>query len=148
MLSELEEKAHQIGVDLQVFDASRPEEFETAFEAMAQWRADVLLLYTSPTFYVNYRSIVDLAARQRLPTMYYFREAIEGGGLIGYGADITDLFRLAAKHVARILKGAKPGDLPVEQPTKFEFLINLKTAKTLGVTISPTLIARADEVIE
>jgi putative tryptophan/tyrosine transport system substrate-binding protein len=148
MLSELEEKAHQIGVDLQVFDASRPEEFETAFEAMAQWRADVLLLYTSPTFYVNYRSIVDLAARQRLPTMYYFREAIEGGGLIGYGADITDLFRLAAKYVARILKGAKPGDLPVEQPTKFEFLINLKTAKALGVTIPPTLIARADEVIE
>jgi ABC-type uncharacterized transport system substrate-binding protein len=148
MLSELEEKAHQIDVALQVFDASRPEEFEAAFEAMAQWRADVLLLYTSPMFYVNYRSIVDLAARQRLPTMYYFREAIEGGGLMGYGADITDLFRLAAKHVARILKGTKPGDLPVEQPTKFEFLINLKTAKALGATIPPTLIARADEVIE
>jgi ABC-type uncharacterized transport system substrate-binding protein len=141
-------RSHQIGVDFQVFDASRPEEFEGAFERMTQWRADVLLLFTSPMFYVNYPHIVDLAARQRLPTMHYFREAVEGGGLMGYGADITDLFRLAAKHVARILKGTKPGDLPVEQPTKFEFLINLKTAKALGVTISPTLIARADEVIE
>jgi putative tryptophan/tyrosine transport system substrate-binding protein len=148
MLSELEMKAHQIGVDFQVFDASRPEDFEAAFEAMAQWRADVLLLFTSPMFYVNYPHIVDLAARRRLPTMYYFREAVEGGGLMGYGADITDLFRLAAKHVAKILKGAKPGDLPVEQPTKFEFLINLKTAKALAVTIPPTLLAQADEVIE
>jgi putative ABC transport system substrate-binding protein len=148
MLSELEEKAHLIGVDFQVFDASRPEDFEGAFEAMIQWRADVLLLFTSPMLYVNYRHIVDLAARHRLPTMYYFREAVEGGGLIGYGADITDLFRLAAKYVAKILNGAKPGDLPVEQPTKFEFLINLNTAKTLGVTIPATLLARADEVIE
>jgi putative tryptophan/tyrosine transport system substrate-binding protein len=148
MLSELEEKAHQIGVNFQVFDASRPEDFEGAFEAMNQWRAEVLLLFTSPMFYVNYRHIVELAARQRLPTMYYFREAVEGGGLMGYGADITDLFRLAAKHVARILKGAKPGDLPVEQPTKFEFLVNLKTANALGVTIPPTLLAQANEVIE
>jgi putative tryptophan/tyrosine transport system substrate-binding protein len=104
MLSELEEKAHQIAVDFRVFDASRPEDFEGAFAGMIQWRADVLLLFTSPMFYVNYGLIVDLAARQRLPTMYYFREAVEGGGLIGYGADITDLFRLAAKHVAKILK--------------------------------------------
>jgi len=148
MLSELEVKAHQIGVDFQVFDASRPEDFEGAFAGMAQWRADVLLLFTSPMFYVNYPYIVDLAARQHLPTMYYFREAVEGGGLMGYGADITDLFRLAAKHVAKILKGAKPGDLPVEQPTKFELLINLKTANALGVTIPPTLLAQANEVIE
>jgi ABC-type uncharacterized transport system substrate-binding protein len=105
-------------------------------------------LLSSPMFYVNYRRIVDLAARQRLPTMYYFREAVEGGGLMCYGADIPDLFRLTAKHVAKILKGAKPGDLPVEQPTKFEFLINLKTAKVLRVTIAPSLLARADEVFE
>jgi len=148
MLSELEAKAQQTGVDFQVFDASRPEDFDGAFEAMARQRVEVLLLFTSPMFYVNYDRIVDLAARQRLPTMYYFREAVEGGGLMGYGADITDLFRLAAKYVAKILKGAKPGDLPVEQPTKFEFLINLTTAKTLGVTIPPTLIAQADELIE
>ena len=99
-------------------------------------------------FYVSYGLIVDKAAAQRLPTMYYFREAVEGGGLMCYGADIPDLSRRAANYVARILKGAKPGDLPVEQPTKFEFLINLKTARALGVTISPTLIARADEVVE
>jgi putative tryptophan/tyrosine transport system substrate-binding protein len=148
MLSELQERAHQTGVELQVFDASRPEDFGGAFELMAQWRAEMLLLFTSPMFYVNYRRIVDLAARQRLPTMYYFREAVEGGGLMGYGADITDLFRLAAKHAAKILKGAKPGDLPVEQPTKFEFLINLKTAKALAITIPPTLLAQANEVIE
>lgn len=148
MLSELEDKTRQIGVDLQVFDASRPDDFEGAFQAMVRWRADVLLLFTSPMFYVNYPYIVDLAARRQLRTMYYFREAVEGGGLMGYGADITDLFRLAAKHVVKILKGAKPGDLPVEQPTKFEFLINLRTAKALGVTIPPTLLAQADEVIE
>jgi putative ABC transport system substrate-binding protein len=148
MLLEMEEKAHKIGVDLQIFDASRPEDFDGAFKDMVEKRADALLLFTSPMFYVNYRRIVGLAAELHLPTMYYFREAVEGGGLIGYGADITDPFRLAAKHVARILKGTKPGDLPVEQPTKFEFLINLKTANALGVVIPPTLIARADEVIE
>ena len=92
VLSELEEKARQIGVNFQVFDASRPEDFEGAFDAMVHWREEMLLLFTSPMFYVNYRHIVDLAARQRLPTMYYFREAVEGGGLMGYGADITDLF--------------------------------------------------------
>jgi putative ABC transport system substrate-binding protein len=148
MVSEIDREAHDIGVDFKVFDASAPEDLDSAFGAMADWRTEALLLFTSPMFYVNYGLIVDKAAAQRLPTMYYFREAVEGGGLMCYGADIPDLSRRAANYVARILKGAKPGDLPVEQPTKFEFLINLKTAKALGVTISPTLIARADEVIE
>jgi putative tryptophan/tyrosine transport system substrate-binding protein len=148
MHSEMVEKAREIGVDFQVFNASRPEEFDSSFDAIAKRQTEALLLFTSPMFYVNYRRIVDLAAGLRLPTMYYFREAVEGGGFMCYGADIPDLFSHAAKHVARILKGTKPGDLPVEQPTKFEFLINLKTAKTLDVTIAPTLLARADEVIE
>jgi ABC-type uncharacterized transport system substrate-binding protein len=148
MQSEMQGTAREIGVDLQVFNASRPEDFDGAFEAIVERRTEALLLFTSPMFYVNYRRIVDLAARQRLPTMYYFREAVEGGGLMCYGADIPDLFNHAAKHVAKILKGTKPGDLPVEQPTKFEFLINLKTSKALGVTIPATLLARADEVIE
>jgi ABC-type uncharacterized transport system substrate-binding protein len=148
LVSEMEEKAREIGVDFKIFDASRPEDFDNAFDAIAERQTEALLLFTSPMFYVNYGRIVDLAAKLRLPTMYYFREAVEGGGFMGYGADITDLFKHAAKYVARILKGTKPGDLPVEQPTKFEFLINLKTAKALGVAIPPTLIARADEVIE
>jgi putative ABC transport system substrate-binding protein len=148
MLSETRETAREIGVDVQILDASRPEDFDGAFEEMVEKRAEALLLFSSPMFYVNYRRIVDLASRHQLPTMYYFREAVEGGGLMGYGADIPDLFRLTAKYVAKIVKGAKPGDLPVEQPTKFEFLINLKTAKALGVTIPPSLLARADEVFE
>jgi putative ABC transport system substrate-binding protein len=146
-LSETRETAREIGVDVQVFDASRPEDFDSAFEEMDKKRAEVLL-FSSPMFYVNYRRIVDLAAQYRLPTMYYFREAVEGGGLMCYGADIPDLFRLTANHVTKILNGAKPGDLPVEQPTKFEFLVNLKAANALGVTIPPALLARADEVIE
>jgi putative ABC transport system substrate-binding protein len=148
MHSEMQGTAREIGIDLQVFNASRPEDFDGAFEAIVERRTEALLLFPSPMFYVNYRRIVDLAARQRLPTMYYFREAVEGGGLMCYGADLRDLANRAAKHVARILKGAKPGDLPVEQPTKFEFLINLKTAKALGLDLPPTLLARADEVIE
>jgi putative tryptophan/tyrosine transport system substrate-binding protein len=148
MLSEMEEAVRVIDVDFQVFNASRPEDFDGAFEAMVERRIEALLLFPSPMFYVNYRRIVDQAARQRLPTMYYFREAVEGGGLMSYGAEILDLSRLAAKHVAKILKGTKPGDLPVEQPTKFELLINLKTSKALGLSVPPTLLARADEVIE
>jgi putative tryptophan/tyrosine transport system substrate-binding protein len=141
MLSETRETAREIGVGVQLFDASRPEDFDGAFEEMVERRAEALLLFSSPMFYVNYRRIVDLASRQRLPTMYYFREAVEGGGLMCYGADIPDLFRLTAKHVAKILKGAKPGDLPVEQPTKFEFLINLKNCKGTACD-DPTVFAR------
>jgi putative ABC transport system substrate-binding protein len=148
MQSEIQRSASDLKVDFKLFDAGRPEDFDGAFEAMAEWRTEALLLFPSPMFYVNYRGIVDQAARQRLPTMYYFREAVESGGFMCYGADIPDLALRAAKHVARILKGTKPGDLPVEQPTKFEFLINLKTSKSLGVPIPATLLARADEVIE
>ena len=148
MVSEIEEKARGLGFALQLFSASRPEEFEAAFNAMTEWRADALLTFPSPMFYVNYKRRVDLAAKHRMPTMYVSREEVKAGGLICYGADIPDLSRLAARYIAKILQGAKPGDLPVEQPTKFDLVINLRTAKALGLSVPPTLLARADEVIE
>ena len=148
MVSEMEEKARGLNFDFRLFNASHPEEFEGAFEAMTEWQAEALLTFPSPMFYANYKRLVDLAAKHRLPTMYVFREAADAGGLMCYGADIPELSRLSAKYVAKILQGAKPDDLPVEQPTKFEFVINLKTAKALGLTMPPTLLGSADEVIE
>ena len=99
-------------------------------------------------FFEHRARIVDLAAKERLPALYDVKEFIQAGGLISYGPDLADLFRRVPYYVDRILKGAKPADLPVEQPTKFELVLNLKTAKALGLTVSPTLLARADEVIE
>ena len=101
-----------------------------------------------PLFYAEARRIADLAAQQRLPTMFSTREAVESGGLMSYGQDIAENYHRAATYVDKILKGAKPGDLPVEQPTKIELAINLKTAKALGLTIPPSLLQRADQVIE
>jgi putative tryptophan/tyrosine transport system substrate-binding protein len=148
MVMDMEERAKETGVEFQAFDAVGPNDFDGAFEAMVKAREGALMVFPSPMFYVNHRRLVDLAALHQLPTMYAFREAVEAGGLISYGADIPDLARRGAKYVAKILKGAKPGDLPVEQPTRFELLINLKTAKSLGLTVPPTLLAGADEVIE
>jgi putative tryptophan/tyrosine transport system substrate-binding protein len=148
MRTEIEENTKESGLELQIFSASGPNDFDGAFEAMVKARVGALVVFPSPMFYVNYRRLVDLAASHRLPTMYVFREAVEAGGLMCYGADIPDLSRLAAKYVAKILKGAKPGDLPVQQPTKFELVINLKAANALGLTIPPAILARADEVIE
>ena len=101
-----------------------------------------------PMFLNERRPLVDLAAKNRLPVVYSQREFVDAGGLLAYGVNIADLFRRAATYVDKILKGAKPGDLPVEQPTKFELVINLKTAKALGLTIPPSLLQRADEVIQ
>lgn len=148
MVLEMEEKARGIGISFRVFDASSPDELDGTFKAMTEWHAEALVTFPSPMFYVNYKRIIGLSAKHRLPTIYAFREAAEAGGLMCYGADIPDLSRLAAKYVAKILQGSKPGDLPVEQPTKFEFVINLKTANALSLTLPPTLLARADEVIE
>ena len=148
MLMELKETARASGVELQVLSARGPDDFDGAFTAMAKARAGALIMLPSPMFYVNYRRVVDLAAQYRLPTIYVFREAVEVGGLMCYGANVPDLTRRAAKYVAKILKGAKPGDLPIEEPDTFELVINAKTAKALGLTIHQSLLLRADQVIE
>jgi putative tryptophan/tyrosine transport system substrate-binding protein len=147
MLESIEEAAKASGLALQVVSANGPEDFDSAFKAITAAPADALVILPSPMFYVNYRRLVDLAERSRLPTMYVFKEAVEGGGLMSYGPDIPDLARVAGKYAAKILNGAKPGDLPVEQPVKFELGINVKTAKVLGLTIPQSLLT-ADEVIE
>src|SRR5437870_3226470 len=115
---------------------------------MTNARAGALIIFPSPMFYVHHRRLVDLAAKHRLPAMYVFREAVEAGGLMCYGSNIPDLWRRAAGYVDKVLKGTKPGDLPVEQPTKFELVINLKTAKALGITIPQSLLLRTDELIQ
>jgi putative ABC transport system substrate-binding protein len=123
-------------------------ELEAAFSERVATGADGLIVFAHSLTLANSRSIVDLANRQRFPTLYGLREYVLEGGLIAYGPRITDSFRRAASYVDRILKGGKPADIPIEQPTKFELAVNLKTAKVLGLTIAPALVARADEVIE
>jgi putative ABC transport system substrate-binding protein len=148
MLEGIKEAANASGLALEVFSSNAPEDFDRAFKAITAASADALIILPSPMFYVNYRRLVDFAERSRLPTMYVFKEAVEGGGLMSYGADIPNLGRLACKYVTKILNGAKPGDLPVQQPVKFELAIYLKTAKALSLTIPPALLTVADEVIE
>jgi ABC-type uncharacterized transport system substrate-binding protein len=135
-------------IELQILETKTPDDFGAAFSAMAKAHAGALIVFPSPMFYLNYHHIVDLAAQHRLPAMYVFREAVEAGGLIRYGADIPDLFRRAAAYVDKILRSARPADLPVEQPTQFELVINLKTAKSLGLTIPSSLLVGADKVVE
>ena len=125
-----------------------PEGFETAFSAIRRARVGGILLGGSPFFWAHRRRIIEFTAQERLPAIYWDRIYAESGGLMSYGADYADLDRRAASYVDKILRGAKPGDLPIEQPTKFELVINLKTAKTLGLTIPPSLLARADQIIE
>ncbi len=145
---ELKAAARAFGVQLQVFDAGSLDQIDSAFAAMTKERAAALLVLTDSVFVGERRRVADLAARNRLPAMYYQREFVDAGGLISYGASLSDMYRHAATHVDKILKGAKPGDLPIEQPTKFELVINLKTAKSLGLTIPQSVLARADEVIQ
>jgi putative ABC transport system substrate-binding protein len=140
--------ARVLGVRLQVVEARGPDDFDRAFAEIARARADALMVPTSATFTQARGRLVDLAAKGRLPAVYPSREFVDAGGLLAYGPNVSDLFRRAATYVDKILKGAKPGDLPIEQPTKFELVINLKTAKALGLTIPPSLLQRADEVIE
>jgi putative ABC transport system substrate-binding protein len=125
-----------------------PEELDAAFAAMAKERADAVLVLSDPMTFFHRRRVADLAAKRRLPTMHGVRGYVDAGGLMSYWAYQADLYRRLASYVDRILRGAKPGDLPIEQPTRFELVINLKTAKALGLRIPPSLLARADQVIE
>jgi len=143
-----EAAARQLRVQLLRFDIRNSADLERAFVAARRDGADALDVLASAFFNANRRQIVELAARNRLPAIYESREYAEAGGLLAYGQDLSDLFRRAATYVDKILKGAKPGDLPVEQPTKFELVINLKTARSLALTIPQALLLRADQVIE
>jgi putative ABC transport system substrate-binding protein len=137
-----------LGVRLQFVEARGQADFDRAFSDMTKARAGALTVFVSNFFFVERRRLVDLAAKNRLPAVYQLREFVDAGGLMSYGPNLADVFRRAATYVDKILKGAKPADLPVEQPTKFELVINLKTAKALGLRIPAVLLARADEVIE
>jgi len=147
-LNELDIAARSLRVQLQVFQVREPDEFETAFAAMTRDRASAVMVLGDSMFLLHRARIADLAKRQRLPSIFVQREHVEAGGLMAYGTNVRDLFRRAATYVDKILKGAKPADLPVEQPTKFELVINMKTAKALGLTIPQSLLLRADEVIQ
>jgi putative ABC transport system substrate-binding protein len=148
MLRETEAAAQSLGLQLQLVPAPGPGDLDGAFIAMTQGHADAVILLPSPMLYGEHKRIVELAAKSRLPAMYAAREFVEDGGLMSYGASLPDLFRLAASYVGKILKGANPADLPVEQPTKLEFVFNLKTAKQLGLAIPREILLLADEVIE
>ena len=141
-------QARALGMRLQVVRARRPEEFDAAFSEMVKARADVLTVVGTPAFEGAHRRLAELSRNHRLPTVYSFRQFVDAGGLMSYGPDIPHLFRRAATYVDKILKGAKPSDLPVEQPTKFEFVLNLKTARALGLKLSQSVLQRVDQVIE
>ncbi|MEP6943979.1 MAG: ABC transporter substrate-binding protein [Betaproteobacteria bacterium] len=147
-LREVVAASRSLGIRLQQVAAQGPEEFDSAFAAMARERAEALLVSRGTTFLVNRARIAELAVKGRLPTMTSFRESVEAGGLMAYAVNMTDFIGRAAVYVDKILKGAKPADLSVEQPTKFELVINLKTAKALGLAIPQSLLASADAVIQ
>jgi putative ABC transport system substrate-binding protein len=148
-LSTTKAAAQSIGLHLVPIEVRGPDEFEGAFSAIAKARAQALVLgHQDPIFHVHAQRVASLALKSRLPAVFYLKDFAEYGGLMSYAPSYPDLFRRAAVYVDKILKGAKPADLPVEQPAKFELLINLKTAKALGLTIPPSLLLRADQVIE
>jgi len=148
MLKEIESAAELIVVELRLVPAMSPADLDTAFAAIASERADGLIVFPSPMLFSQYARIANFAADNRLPAMYAAREAIMFGGLVSYGVNLPDLSRATAVYLDRVLKGAKPSELPVQQPTKFELVINLKAAKAIGLTISREFLLIADEVAE
>jgi len=147
-IANLQKAAAVLGLDPQPVTVTHASDFDKAFNAVADRQIGALLVGADPLFAANVDQIVILAAHYRIPTVYYKRDYVDAGGLMSYGTSGDDAWRQVGIYIARILKGVKPGDLPVIQPTKFELVINLKTAKSLGLTVPPSLIARADEVIE
>src|SRR6202790_1713508 len=145
---EVEATARSLRIRLQHVEARGPEEFDSAFAAMERERAEALLVTGTSTFLAHRSRLAELAVKGRLPTMYSFRENVEAGGLMAYAVNMADFIGRATVYVDKILKGAKPADIPVEQPTKFELVINLKTAKALDLTVPSTIMIRADDVIE
>ena len=148
LTNETNDAARSIGVRVKILDVRNPEEIDAAFVTISSEHADALIVLPGTLLYNERKRLGDLAAKHRLPAISTNREFVEVGGLMAYGPNVPDLFRRAADYVDKILKGAKAGELPIEQPTKYELVINMKTSNTLGLTIPPTLLARADEVIE
>jgi putative ABC transport system substrate-binding protein len=148
MVKEAEYAAQTLGMQLQFVPANSPDEITGTFSAITRDHADALCVFPSPMLFGEYGRIVDIVAKKRLPTIYAAREGVELGGLMSYGANLADLARQTAPYVDKILKGAKPAELPVQQPTKFELVINLKAAKALDLTITRDFLLIADEVIE
>jgi putative ABC transport system substrate-binding protein len=148
MLKAAEVAARALGIQLQFVEARSPADIDKAFSEITGARADAVTVFVSGMLLGERSRLVDLAASNRLPVLYTFRELVDAGGLMSYGTSLADLFRRAASYVDKILKGAKPAELPVEQPIKLELVINLKTAQTLGLTVPPMLVASADQVIE
>ena len=146
-LKEMRDPAQALGLKIQSLEVRSPKDLEGAFQAAAKERAGALTVGPDPLLTANRKQIVELAAKNRLPAIYPWREYVEDSGLMSYAPKLADLYRRAATYVDKILKGAKPADLPVEQPTKFELVINLKAAKQIGLTIPPNVLARADRVI-
>lgn len=148
LLNQTKLAANSLGLGLLVIPIQDAEHFEQAFVTISRERPNGLTVHSETLFLDNQSRILEFATRVRIPATYPYREFVDAGGLMYYGPNYLDLFRLAATYVDKILRGVKPGDLPVQQPTKFELVINLRTAKALGLTVSPALLARADEVIE
>jgi putative ABC transport system substrate-binding protein len=147
-LSEMQEAARAVGVQTHVMRASTDREIDIAFDSVAQHRIPALAVAADPFLLASRDKVVGLAARHAVPAMYGFREYAVAGGLMSYGIDLSEVYRQLGVYAGQVLQGAKPADLPVMQPTKFELIINLKTAKTLGLEIPPNVLALADEVIE
>jgi putative ABC transport system substrate-binding protein len=148
MVKEAEAAARTLRIQLRFVEMREPNELERAFSTIIREHPDALVVFPSTMLFAERARIVALAAKHRLPSVFNNRQAVELGGLIGYGTSLPELLRRTGIYIDKVLKGARPADLPVEQPTKFELVINLTTAKALGVTIPPSLLLRADRVID
>ena len=147
-MKDIEAAARTLGLQLQLVPADGPDDIASAFSTMAKERVDAFIVMPSPMLFGEHQRIVELAANNRLPGMYQAREFVDAGGLMSYGTNLDDLFQRTATYVDKILKGAKPAELPVERPTKFELVINVKTAQAIGLTVNRDILLVADELIE